>query len=392
MSWVFVEPTDVWLFRDGRPFSAGEGHMARSIFPPTPMTVQGALRSLILGQSTVGWREFGTQSTPEAQELGKAIGYPAGQGRDASLGNFSMAGPFLAQWERGIGQVVRYAPLPADVVRRADNGDHFALQPAKNLPFKTEWPMTTGLFPLWPGKTEEIEAPEPDGWLSDQALDNYLQCKGFEPLEREKLFRREPRFGITLDYGTRRPVEHMLYQAEFIRPDASPNAEVGLLVRLGPDVELPAKGGVLALGGEARSARYRELDDKEVSAHAGLKVATERLKLFFLTPAWFSGGWQPVDGDAGWSRLLGSSVTLVAAAVNRPQRIGGWDVANRWHKPMRHYVPAGSVYFFERSADSREPITPPTEPVTETPKGKLPLNAQGFGQVVGGTWNWLEFS
>ena len=386
MTWVFIEPTDVWLFRDGRPFSAGEGHVARSIFPPTPMTVQGALRSLILGHSEVDWKDFQAQSTPEAQELGEVIGCPAGRGRSASLGNFLMAGPFLARWEEG--QVVRYTPLPADVVRHADEGYYFALCPAKGLPFKTEWP-SAGLFPLWPEPTEEIEAPDPGGWLSEQVLHNYLQDKNFGPLEGEELFQSEPRFGIALDYKTRRPVEHMLYQAEFIRPRADPGSEVGLLVRLGPGVALPADEGLMALGGEARSARYRCLADSKVDVGAGMQTPVERLKLVFLTPAWFSGGWQPADGDAGWSRLLGSPVTLVAAAVGRPQHIGGWDIAIRWHKPMYHYVPAGSVYFFE---STQKPISPPAGPVTETPDNQLPLGAQGFGQVAAGTWEWLQLS
>jgi CRISPR-associated protein Cmr3 len=386
MTWIFIEPTDVWLFRDGRPFSAGEGHVARSIFPPTPMTVQGALRSLILGHSEVDWTEFRDQSTPEAQELGETIGYPASRGRDASLGAFWMAGPFLARWVSG--QVVRYTPLPSDVVRHADKGYHFALQPTRGLPFKADWP-SPGLSPLWPELTEEIEGPDLGGWLSEPVLENYLQGKHFHPLEGEELFQSEPRFGIAMDYDKRRPVEHMLYQAEFIRPRAKTGEEVGLLVQLGPNVMLPTDEGLIALGGEARSARYRRLTDGEVNVSASVQMPVERLKLVFLTPAWFSGGWQPADGDAGWSRLLGDSVRLVAAAVGRPQCIGGWDMAANWHKPMRHYIPAGSVYFFE---SAQEPVHPPAGPVTETPSNELPLGAQGFGQVATGTWKWLQFS
>ena len=33
MTWLFIEPTDVWFFRDGRPFPTGGGHTARGIFP-----------------------------------------------------------------------------------------------------------------------------------------------------------------------------------------------------------------------------------------------------------------------------------------------------------------------------------------------------------------------
>ncbi|MBL8152360.1 MAG: CRISPR-associated protein Cmr3, partial [Blastocatellia bacterium] len=38
---LFIEPSDVWLFRDARPFAAGEQSRATSLFPPTPRTIQG---------------------------------------------------------------------------------------------------------------------------------------------------------------------------------------------------------------------------------------------------------------------------------------------------------------------------------------------------------------
>ncbi|MCS6846435.1 MAG: type III-B CRISPR module-associated Cmr3 family protein, partial [Anaerolineae bacterium] len=42
---LFLSPVDVWLFRDGRPFDAGDDHYARSLFPPYPSVIQGAIRS-----------------------------------------------------------------------------------------------------------------------------------------------------------------------------------------------------------------------------------------------------------------------------------------------------------------------------------------------------------
>src|SRR5437899_7108941 len=44
---IFLEPTESLLFRTGRPFDAGENGYAESIFPPTPETLQGAIRAAI---------------------------------------------------------------------------------------------------------------------------------------------------------------------------------------------------------------------------------------------------------------------------------------------------------------------------------------------------------
>jgi len=43
--WIFIKAHDVWMFRDSKPFTAGESFFARSMFPPQPGTTQGLIRS-----------------------------------------------------------------------------------------------------------------------------------------------------------------------------------------------------------------------------------------------------------------------------------------------------------------------------------------------------------
>ena len=45
---ILIEPTDVWLFRDGRPFNRGQDHSAQSVFPPLPTVMQG-----VFGKHTI---------------------------------------------------------------------------------------------------------------------------------------------------------------------------------------------------------------------------------------------------------------------------------------------------------------------------------------------------
>jgi len=46
MFWYAIEPLDVLLFREAKPFSPGEGAWAKGQFPPMPITVFQALRSI----------------------------------------------------------------------------------------------------------------------------------------------------------------------------------------------------------------------------------------------------------------------------------------------------------------------------------------------------------
>jgi CRISPR-associated protein Cmr3 len=346
----------------------------------------------------VGWRAFREQSTPQATDIGAHIGYPGHQNGSPSLGKFEMTGPFLASYRKSSvkgDQLIPYVPLPFDTRRTKDAPHHyFTLLPTRNHPFKANWP-TQGLSPLWPEHELDFEEPEPS-WLTPAGLGSYLQAEpnAAEILSSDNLFGGESRLGIALDYTYRRPFEGMLYQVEYVRPAP----QVGLLVGVGDDVHLPAERGTLRLGGEGRAAYYQIVDESKIVRGFSApekKDTVRRFKIVLLSPAYFTGGWQPADGDTGWARILGVPVQiqLVAAALGRPHPIGGWDVTGRngrgWHKPMYAYVPAGSVYFFETEHE----IPLPVGPVTQTPEGRLSqdwLARLGYGQIATGTWEWLE--
>ncbi len=86
------------------------------------------------------------------------------------------------------------------------------------------------------------------------------------------------------------------------------------------------------------------------------------------------------------AQAAGAAVSCVAAALGRPLRLGGWDLArggHNGHKSMRAFVPAGSVFFFE----SDVPLAAPRA-FTENPGGELSFESQGFGACVAAPWNW----
>ncbi|MDI7276942.1 MAG: type III-B CRISPR module-associated Cmr3 family protein, partial [Anaerolineae bacterium] len=100
---LFLEAVDVWLFRDGRPFSAGSDHRARSLFPPLPTTVQGMVRSyhLLRQRRDVDLRDKASVRAA----VGTSTEFPPG---------FRMRGPFVAREEGEDRRIWRYFPLPAD--------------------------------------------------------------------------------------------------------------------------------------------------------------------------------------------------------------------------------------------------------------------------------------
>ena len=103
-------------------------------------------------------------------------------------------------------------------------------------------------------------------------------------------------------------------------------------------------------------------------------------KVVFLTPAYFRYGWLP---DAAWF-----VDALQAVAVTHPTCLGGWDLAHQKPRPIRRYVPAGSVYYLEFPDDWRpEGLLICDQPLTDSNTSiELPLHRLGLGHVAIGTW------
>jgi CRISPR-associated protein Cmr3 len=366
---VFLEPLDVWLFRDGRPFDALSDHRAQSVFPPLPTVAQGVIRSAHLAYRGVSISDYIYGRAPQVEaEIGAPGEHPP----------FTVRGPLLARRDEVRGSTVRFFPRPADA--SLSDGNWMAPDLLSDAPFVNNLPGSVRL--LWTS-SRQLKDEEDANWVSEATLGTYL-AKG--QMARDKvyqdadLFVRESRFGIGLDSSVRRPYEGALYEVEFVRPRRG----VGLEIEVeGLNMDCWPQSGLLKIGGEGRAAMVEKLQDGRIERMIDMPPPDDhgrvRFKLYFATPAFFDGGWRPND----WSRFFdGSSPQVAAAAVGRPLVLGGIDLAKaekrgqQPHKPAKRYVPAGSVYFFE--GDDTTKLK--NEHVTDSGA------TIGFGQIFLGRW------
>jgi CRISPR-associated protein Cmr3 len=349
---LFLEPADVLFFRTSRSFTAGEGGFALSLFPPTPETVQGALRARI----AANWNPSLAQAfaNPEVRAL---------IGDQSSYGQFQLRGYTLGRRTRT--GVELLFPPPVYLLRGEESRTIFRLAPVEpDGTLHTNLPDGLRLLEPKRGYPTDEKLEEFKEWLTLKELslafraseDGLKEIKGVSPGD---LFEFEPRLGIGMVNARKTTQEGLLYQANFVRL----KRDVGLVVDVGlKDVEpnqvqgqlrLPDKGW-LALGGERRAASFEVLDAAPLQSTLELAQG-ERSCLYFVTPTYFERGWQPQD----WQALVGAAP--VAAAVSRAQLIGGWkqDPAHSGGSPkvLRRCVPAGSVYFFESAITVHRPIT-----------------------------------
>lgn len=370
--WLFIEANDVLMFRDSKPFVAGQNFVARSMFPPTPRTMQGVIRTHYLELQGVDWADYKERKVNP--KILKAIGGPD------DLGELRLQGPFVGR-ESSNGKIERLIRAPLDLLQR--KGDDSAqslvvLAPESKPSFETNAPFE-GWRALRGPDAGSPEYEEVAGWLDDASLQNYLAGKLPARIIKDTgdgdkdpgVFDREERVGLGLDYGRRTGKQSLFYHAHFVRPRCG----VGLLVEVNQGLFPPA-GGVIAIGGEGRMGCYRRVSYTPVSS----PVKGGRIKIVLLTPAYFSGGWQPRNGD--WSPWLGKNARLISMAIGKPLLISGWDLANSKSRPLHHYLPAGSVFYFEDAEPPRE------TPFTETPPDSADAGAMGFGAFVAANWNY----
>ena len=367
---LFIQPNDVLLFRDGKPFVAGEDHRAGSLFPPTPFTMQGVIRSKVLFESGISPADF-ADGAAAAEALRIQIGAPR-----SGYGKLHLRGPFVAKRDR-TGGLVRYFRLPADLVRVG--GKPTMVKPLAAHPFIDNLPA--GLSPLWHRTLDPLA--EIKGWLAEEDFHKYLAGQDVVIIPESELLVREPRFGITLDYLRRSTQEGMLYQMEFLRLCQG----VGFVLEIEGIPPFGPANGFLQVGGDARVATYEVLTT-ELTPSPNANAFGRRIKIVLLTPAWFSDGWQPNGGD--WGQFFSGEVRLVAAALRRAQSVGGAFADDQerhnhrnFQKPLRRFVPAGSVFFFE----SHEPVTIARKPFTETPADEGDFGQIGFGCAAVTSWD-----
>lgn len=360
---LFLRPLDVWLFRDGKPFNAGSDHRARSIFPPLPTVIQGAIRTHYI-------ERHGGIPAYLAGDL-SAVEEVVGQPGTKPPESFNVYGPFVARWEND--QLTRYFRLPDHAYQHDDT--YHLLHPQSEPDILTDLNAPVDL--LWPepdtSPTKRDDQKE-DQWLSEKALKHLLTQKqlpirkngeNYDQLSESKLFTREMRLGIERNDYTLGSEEGAIYQAEFIRLCE----QAGLYIAVEGVPDWPERG-VLMLGGEGHTAAYQQIDGPAIEAQR--RPASEKFTVTFLTPTFFEEGWHSID----WAKFWEGTAMLKAVAIDRPLVLGGFDVAKKTQKPSRRYVPAGSTFYFQGD------VTINSNSICDDPAD----DRIGFGQFMLGEW------
>lgn len=352
-----IKALDTLFFRDGKPFSRAEETWADGIFPPFPSVPYGALRSWYIAGHKVPFS--GTAIDESASFEIKQIAYRLPTGN--------------------------YLPMPLDLAadkgkpdeqrRKEKDKKAYRVEHLQAKPFAgtaSNYPCPMLLLPPDGMVVEEVET----GLLHIDQLKEYLNTPAnhYSISLLSDYAIEEPKVGIG-----RNDYSNAAEDAQLFRVGMRRASDFELLLDFNwpmeGEVEQPDASFFVKLGGECKVAEIRSSRQRFSLNPDDVKLSGNRFKIYLSTPAIFDSGWQP---DLSKFQIVAK---LMAAAIGRPQHMGGFDIAKGKPKPMYKAIPAGSVFYYE------------TDENLDEVKAKLFGKAisdlmpeQGFGIAYIGNW------
>ncbi len=339
---ININPVDVLFFRDSRPFGRGSEHFTKSIFPPSPQTLYGALRTKVLEDLGCDYEQYKNgnfvfSNTDSVNRIGiEKIKEEVGT--VSKPGSFTLKGPFLFCKNNTI-----YLKLPADIKRVSEK--FMVLQPFNWSDFNVQTDLE--LLNKFPHINIDEPIKDEEGFISLKEFTKYLLCEEISEVKNQKdIFNFEMRTGIGVDSEVNITKEGLLYTMGFVRL----NKNWSLCAKI-ENLSALAESGFIKFGGANRICEYSKLSEDpfkfyyaEIDKIKSLIKENKKFKIVLLTPALFDKGWIP----GGFEMQKGNvRIKLISATIGRPDNISGWDLAKKKAKPLRRLVPAGSVYYFE---------------------------------------------
>lgn len=366
---VQIEPLDSLLFRDGRPFTAGTTHSAKSVFPPSPSVFAGFIRSKIF---TDNWQGNENETWEKVKDK---IGE-----KNNDFGKLKIKAICLKKKESdGFNY---YFPSPLDICYEKRNDEQrqtYILCPDKleisGISYKTNNPFNSEVLPFAPKEINFIETKS--GFISKDNMEKYLRGENISKDDIKEIgyfVGSEPRTGIKV--GSKYTVEEgYLYSVEFLRFKDS-----GFAVYMDNIDGINWNNEIYYMGGEKRQVKINT-ENAEISFNTesiSEKIKnSKKFKILLLTPA-YSKQIEPKKIKELFENKNIEAKLL--SAVIKTEPFGGWDISNNCPKPTEKLISAGSVFYYElKEGEVNNLISMNFESISDK------YDALGFGRILIGS-------
>jgi len=322
MIWIIIDPVDTLFFRGAESMVAGENHEVDTLFPPMPQTIVGAIRTAVMGQQGITPKAY--KASPEEHPF---LGQP-------DMPGFGLVGPlFLCNGATLLLPVPAnwYADLPDELPPELEvqtatplQNNTLGLKGSNSAPFWVHKPLRDDLKPLsgWWATVDSFKLMA-GGHANIPVVQQIEQFPDNGPalLPQTALYDREERLGIALT-ERRTAKDGHLYTTVHIR--MRPGLELAAGIVSQHEIPLDSTG-IIQLGGEQRMCCYRLSNDINIPV-----IKQKSQTVMSLSPL-------AID-------QLSEERRNCPRASGKLFRIGGWDMKTGFHKPMRSWLPAGTVF------------------------------------------------
>jgi len=298
MEWYTFEPADTLFFKGAGPMNLGENHTATLNFPPPAHTITGALRSTLLARHGISIKQY--YGGDVDADLMAVIG-PA----DGKAG-FEVIGPLFQ-----VGETI-YVPAPFSWFTDKEEVRNPICPVYRGYALESHIFITSGNGIIWArGKTGELQSLG-GRWISVGELRSQSEAMSIK--ETDDFYQVEAQIGIALEPNRSVRPGH-LYSFQHAR------VKLGVKMVFGVDRPIPlSRKGVLRLGAEKRFGVY----EKATGIHHESGKSGYYMSL------------SVIEGN--------ESANEAAVCTGKIQYLGGWDMKRGFHKPMKGYFPAGTVF------------------------------------------------
>ncbi len=306
MAFMKIKLTDSLFFRGGKPFNAGSDSWTDSSFLPNPSVIWGAMFSVL-------FRE-GRATAKDKEKL-------------------QIKNIYLYNEE----QTIILVPAPLDIFVDSDGKKYISKY--KDVNFISNYPLEV----MSDVGTDKEVKPLENCFIEINSLyEEYCEDNADDLVlyNFDEVFVKDYKIGIKIDKKSKTAEDKHLYRIDLTQF----KKEWSFLIEYECNIVFN-QSGILRLGGESKIAQYEQIKDKPIGIVDYEAYRDEMLeelkekkecKVLFKTPAYFKCGWQPEQDG------------LLCANVGKYISIGGWDMETKNHKAMKKYIPAGSVYLFEK--------------------------------------------
>ena len=355
-STFLIRPMDPVYFGPPRSFSAGENHRGKSVFPPSPNTFQGLVRSRLL-QAVSPPLDLQDWSESSRQERESLVGGP-----DGLPGDWSLKGPFPGIFHK-ISRDYLEEPLfepwvqtPNFLFRSANKDES---PPLIATPISSTHPAMNDLGHkqiLFGDPRREFLKPL-GGWIGPDNLYFALTGKGKWISEQHSkeyppFVSLEPSPGVAIDKNTGAAAHSLLYFLETLRFQSG-SGLMGSFTGTVAD-SIPPDALVSGVGTAGRKGRLVAFEPvkhihgkwQKIMEGEHLPDAVDenaRFWLINLTPAQLD---EPCTPFLNLPPTAGNAtVEILASLTGKPICLGGYAMATGKSRANRTYVPPGSAWW-----------------------------------------------